>query len=152
MIGWRHAACAVAFAGVAACTGQTPTLRLAVLLADETVVWDGPVLAGERFDLVYRHSSEHCRWTHRYEVDARGGIRQRGSAFPCYGAGMPAASTDGSPVTLSDDGFEVAAPLDLGRVPMINSRGAAITLRHRARNIAIGDLMPDLAAFAIEVR
>ena len=152
MTRWQAACGAVALACAAAGGAPIPAPRLAVVLADDTIVWDGPVRAGEAFDVAYEHSSERCRWTHHYEVGAGRRLLQLGSTFPCYGAGMPIASTDGSPVTRSAAGFDVAAPRALPRVPMMNSRRAAITLRHRARDVAIGDLVPDMDTFAIEVR
>ncbi len=150
MIGARAFIGAAVLLTLAADAAPTPWLHLEVRTG-RGVVWTTRTLAGERFDLSYTHSSERCRWVHHYVVDGRG-VRQVGSAFPCFGAGMPSASTDGTPVTRSADGFEVAAPLAIGSLRMMNWRPAAIRLRYRSHEIPIGDRLPDFETFEIVIR
>ncbi len=150
MIGLRALGAAALLLALDPDGAPAPWLRLEVH-AGGRVVWAARALDGERFDVSFTHSSERCRWIHHFVADSHG-VRQLGSTFPCFGAGMPAASTDGSPVTRSADGFDVAAPLALGTLRMINWRPAAIALRHRSREIPIGERLPDFARFDITVR
>ena len=150
MIGLRKLVCAAILLALDPDGAPTPWLRLEVLARGQ-VVWTRRALDGERFDLSYMHSSERCRWIHHFVVESHG-VRQLGSTFPCFGAGMPIASTDGTPVTRSADGFVVAAPLALGALRMINWRPAAITLRYRSHEIPIGELLSDFALFEITIQ
>ena len=129
-----------------------PFARLRVVTDDGTLAWSAVVAVGDRFEVSFDHSAERCRWTQRYELDATLRVRQRDSVFPCYGAGMPRAAFDGSPVTWSPAGLVVGAPRVFDRIRMVNARTARIALQVRGSTIAIGDRLPDLAAFTVEVR
>jgi hypothetical protein len=151
-------------------------LRLDVTLVDGRVVWSRPAAAGERFDIVFTHSSERCRWVQHYVIVAAGALQQTGSAFPCFGPGMPSqpapaarvnpsAAADAAPDPAagaaagaagffgrSRDGYEAAAPLRLDTIRMMNWRPSAITIRHAGREWPIGEAMDDYAAFTVAVR
>ncbi|MPY90837.1 MAG: DUF1850 domain-containing protein [Luteitalea sp.] len=126
--------------------------RLEVVTAAGHVVWTAPARAGEPFDLAFTHSSERCRWRHHYIIASDRSIRQTGSTFPCFGPGMPTASTDGSPISRTPDGYEVAAPLVLREIRMMNWRPAEVTLLWRGRTWPIGHWLPDYGRFAVRAR
>jgi hypothetical protein len=144
----------VAILAILACGGFAEPLpaRLEVVDARGAVVWRMPTRAGAHFDLAFTHSAEHCRWTHHYSVSLAEGIVQHGSTFPCIGAGMPTASSDGTPVRLTPQGFEVSMPMVLGELHMINSRPAEIKVRVDGRDFPIGDWLPDMAPFVVRAR
>jgi hypothetical protein len=123
------------------------TPRLEVRLADGRVVWSAPTVPGERFDVAFTHSSERCRWVQHYIVGADRALRQTGSAFPCFGPGMP-PTTSGR----SADGYEAAAAWRLEAIRMMNWRPSRITLRQGGREWPIGEAMEDYARFEVRVR
>jgi hypothetical protein len=128
-------------------------LRLDVTLVDGRVVWSRPAAAGERFDIVFTHSSERCRWVQHYVIVAAGTLQQTGSAFPCFGPGMPSQPAPAAGFFgRSRDGYEAAAPLQLDTIRMMNWRPSAITIRHAGREWPIGEAMDDYAAFTVAVR
>ncbi len=122
------------------------------LVAFEQVVWATGVARGDAFDIAFTHSAEKCRWTHHYVIDGPGEIRQVSSTFPCIGAGMRASASDGSPIGRTRDGYLLAAPLTLTRLPMLNSRSADVVLRLHGREWHIGEWFPDFGAFDVVVR
>ena len=115
------------------------------------VVWRAAIADGERFDLAFRHSSERCIWTQHYRATAEG-IWQEGSTFPCFGAGMPAASTDGSAVMRTEGGYFVRAPRLIGELPMLGWRRGEITIALGGRTVALGLLVGDFEPFTVSVR
>lgn len=127
-------------------------LRLEVVTADRHVIWSAPIQPGESFDLAFTHSAERCRWVHHYVASAPNSIEQRGSAFPCFGAGMPSSATDRSPVRRTPEGFETAAPLTLRQIGMMNWRAADITLRVGADTVALGRRLADYERFTLRIR
>jgi hypothetical protein len=126
--------------------------RLELTAGDGRTVWAVPIEPGDTFDLAFTHSSERCRWVHHYVVSPRASITQRASTFPCFGPGMPTASTDGSAVRRTSKGFETAAPLVLGHVEMMNWRAADITLRVGGDVFHVGDRLSDYERFTLRLR
>jgi hypothetical protein len=124
---------------------------LEVRASGRGVVWRAPIADGERFELAFTHSVEHSRWIHHYAA-APGAIAQLGSTFTAFGAGMPPAAADGTPLVPTPDGYFAAAPMRIPVLRMLNSRAAEITLGHRGRLVALGRLFDDFEAFEIRVR
>jgi hypothetical protein len=128
--------------------GHHPTLRVE---ASGRLVWAAVIAQGERFDLAFEHSSEHCRWTQHYAAGSGGTFRQLSSTFPCYGPGMPAAVSAGTTLGVSADGFTVAAPLELRELRMMNSRQAALHLVYRGRVVPLEQLLEEFEIFTLSV-
>jgi len=116
------------------------------------VTWRAPIASGEAFDLQFVHSHERCLWIQHYRAGRDGAIYQTGSTFPCFGAGMPAGSTDGSPVVRTADGYLVAAPARIGELQMMNSKDAGITVVWRNQRVLISRLFDDFERFTMRVR
>jgi len=127
-----------------------PARTLEVTTARGTV-WRAAIADGERFDVAFRHSSERCVWTQHYRATAEG-IWQEGSTFPCFGPGMPVASTDGSAVVRTARGYFVRAPRLIGRLPMLGWRRGEITMAVGGRTVALGPLVGDFEPFTVSVR
>ncbi len=148
----RAGAAAIAAAtlvlGAGGTAGPARTLEVATARG---VVWRAAIAGGERFDVAFRHSSEHCIWTQHYRATAEG-IWQEGSTFPCFGPGMPAASTDGSPVVRTGRGYAVRAPRLIGELPMLGWRRGEITIALGGRTVALGPLVGDFEPFTVSVR
>ena len=128
--------------------GPARTLEVATAAG---VVWRTAIADGERFDIAFRHSSERCVWTQHYRATAEG-VWQEGSTFPCFGAGMPAGSTDGSPVVRTGLGYFVRAPRLIGQLPMLGWRRGEITIAVGGRMVALGPLVGDFEPFTVSVR
>jgi hypothetical protein len=120
--------------------------------AGDRVLWRGAVERGEDFDVAFIHSAERCLWTQHYQAAAAGDIEQLASTFSCFGAGMPATSTDGSPVRRSADGYRVAAPAHLGDLAMMAWRAGDIALLYRQRRVPIGSWFHDFDRMVVRVR
>lgn len=127
-------------------------LLLEVATAEGLVIWTTTVQDGEPFELAFTHSSEGCRWHHRYLAVARGRIRQVDSVFPCFGAGMPSGPGEGMPLARTPDGYVSSAPLTLTAIPMLNWRRAQIDLQVRGQRWPIGQWVPDFGAFVVRIR
>jgi len=134
--------------GAGGTAGPPRTLEVATARG---VVWRAAIADGERFDVAFRHSSEHCVWTQHYRATAAG-IWQDGSTFPCFGAGMPATSTDGSTVVRTAGGYFVRAPRLIGELPMIGWRRGEITIALGGRTVPLGPLVGDFEPFTVSVR
>jgi hypothetical protein len=148
--GWVLAGLLAPMLAAGASVGTVRHLEL--VSAAGRVTWMGPIAAGEAFDLRFVHSHERCLWTQHYRTGDDGAIEQTGSTFPCFGAGMPAGSTDGSPVVRTRDGYLVAAPARIGELQMINSKDAEITLLWRNQQVPISHLFDDFQRFSMRVR
>lgn len=148
----RAGAAAIAAAMLVLGAGDTagPARTLEVATAGGAV-WRAAVADGERFDLAFRHSSERCVWTQHYRATAEG-IWQEGSTFPCFGAGMPVASTDGAAVARTGRGYFVRAPRLIGELPMLGWRRGEITIALGGRTVALGPLVGDFEPFTVSVR
>lgn len=140
---------AAGLAAVLVCAADAPAghFTLEVATADR-VVWSAAVAEGDGFDIAFTHSAERCRWTQHYEV-AASRIRQIGSTFGCFGAGMPALTP---PSRTTRDGYTVPAPARLSEIPMMNWAPAEITLTTRAGTVHLGPRMQDFEAFRVRVR
>lgn len=116
------------------------------------VAWRAAVRRNEGFTLSFVHSSEHCRWTHRYEAAGPNRIRQIDSTFRCFGAGIPPFGADGSALVRGPHGYTAAARADLGDLSMMAWRAADITLTYRGRAVPIGVWFDDFDRIMLRVR
>lgn len=150
----KPAATCLLAASLALVTGGRPAAsraRMLEVVADRGVVWRAPLRLGDRFDLSFVHSSERCRWIQHYQATAAG-IRQESSTFPCFGAGMPSGSTDGTPVVRTGRGYVVAAPRLIGELSMLSWRRGDITLALRDRSYALSSMLDDFERFSLRIR
>jgi len=134
--------------GTGGAAGPARTLEV---VTTRGVVWRTAVAEGEPFDVAFRHSSEHCIWTHHYRVTADG-VWQDGSTFPCFGPGMPVESIDGSPVVRTPRGYFARAPRLIGELPMLGWRQGAIEIAVGGRTVPLGPLVDDFEPFTVIVR
>ena len=111
------------------------------------VVWSQAVLPGDTFDVSFVHSQERTRWIQHYRVAGDGAIRQTGSTFGSYGAGMPIG-----PVRLTKGGFEAPVDRRLPSIRMLSSKAAELTLVFAGRRMALDRWFQDYAAFEIRIR
>lgn len=65
---------------------------------------------------------------------------------------MRTASTDGTPVRRSDQGYTIAAPAHLGDVSMMASRRAEIVVGYRGASVLIGELFAEFEPLTIRIR
>ena len=148
--GWALASLLVLLLAASAPVGTARHLEL--VSSAGRVAWRGPIATGEGFDLQFVHSHERCLWTQHYRAGQDGAIEQTGSTFPCFGAGMPAGSADGSPARRTPNGYLVAAPARIGELHMINSKDAWITVVWRNQRVSISRLFDDLQSFTMRIR
>lgn len=111
------------------------------------VVWASRIVAGQAFDVSFVHSQERTRWTQHYVADEDGAIRQIGSTFGSYGAGMPLG-----PVHRTGEGFESPVDRRFSSIPMLSSKAAELMLIVEGRRMALDRWFPDFEAFEIRIR
>jgi len=115
-------------------------------------VWHSVIQKHERFELSFVHSSERCRWTHRYYAADVGHIEQLDSTFTCFGAGMPVVTSDGSPLVRTRDGYVARAEADLGDLTLMAWRRGKITLAFRGNTVAFGPMFDDFERVTVRLR
>ncbi|MEJ5358410.1 MAG: DUF1850 domain-containing protein [Desulfobacterales bacterium] len=69
--------------------GMPGTLRMEIVRREDgRILWHTSVEAGERFEILFRHSSDHTPVCDLFEVTAEGGFLLLEERFLWYGAGL----------------------------------------------------------------
>ncbi|MGE4085408.1 MAG: hypothetical protein AB7H93_20635 [Vicinamibacterales bacterium] len=128
---------------------RSQAFRLAIN-GERGIAWDAEIASQEEFVVSFIHSSERCRWTHRYRAAAAHHIEQLDSQFTCVGPGMPSLAA-GS-VSSTGDGYQVPARMDLGDIFMLAWAPSDIVLTLREHSVHISRWLGNYEPFAIQVR
>ena len=141
-------AVSVALISLAMGTGGSHKTHRLEVVSDGRAVWSGPIGEGEAFSLTYTHSRELSRWVQHYAAQG-GNLRQAGSAFAAYGAGMPLGQ---APAARTAEGFSVPQNQVLDELRMMNWRGASIELLYRGQELNVSSWFDDFDSFSVRVR
>ncbi len=131
------------------CLTTAPT-ALSVVSASGRTIWSGTIFTGERFDITFVHSQEHCLWTQRYAVTANWFIEQTSSNYPCFGAGLP-LETARHRLSRTDLGYAMTGQSRFRNIDMMNSTQANITLVYRGHAIRLSSRMAEFERFSLRV-
>jgi len=143
---WTVSIVVAVFLGTGASRSTSPH-RLEVLSRGRAV-WSAPIREDEAFDVAYTHSRELSRWVQHF-VAQKGSLRQTGSSFTAYGAGMPLGQAS---VTLTRDGFSVRLNQVLDELQMMNWRASSIELLYRGQRLNLSQFFADFDSFSVRVR
>jgi len=118
------------------------------IVARGHVFWTSPIQDEEAFEVAYIHSREFSVWVQHFRAEPDGLIRQTGSTFQAFGAGMPLGS---APAALGRDGLTVTVDSRLADIRLMNWRLSQIELRYRGQHVAVGQWFEDFEPFQIRL-
>ena len=111
-------------------------LRLEILRRDDgRILWHTSVSAGDRFEIYFRHSSDHTPVYDLFEVSAEGGFLLLEERFHWYGAGLefhPSAD-----VSFSSEGTRIRLRRPFPVIALRTGLTAEHCLRIRDREISL---------------
>ncbi len=129
----------LAFAHAASAAGD---LRLEIVRRnDGRLLWHAPVAAGDRFELLYRHSSDHTPVHDLFEVTAAGGFLLLEERFAWYGAGLefhPSAD-----ISFSPEGTRVRLKRPFPVIPLRTGQTADHRLRVGGKELSLLEIAPE---------
>lgn len=109
-------------------------LRIEIVCRDDgRLLWHAPIAPGDRFEILYRHSSDHTPVLDLFEVTAEEGFLLLEERFTWYGAGLefhPSAE-----ISFSPEGTRVRLQRPFPVIPLRAGRTADHRLRIRGKEI-----------------
>ncbi len=126
-------------------------LRLEIVQRDDgRILWHTSVAAGDRFELLYRHSSDHTPVYDLFEITADGGFLLLEERFLWYGAGLefhPSAD-----VSFSPEGTRIRLRRTFPAIALRTGLTADQRLRIREQQISLLTIAQGSDALWIRIR